>query len=85
MSEPIYLVTIFAFLGTVVVLGALRYLSNLARSRAQVAETDAYRILAERAVAANQQQADAITALQADLAAVRSSLSGIEKILKEVG
>ena len=85
MSEPIYLVTIFAFLGTVVILGALRYLSNLARSRAQVAQTDAYRILAERAVAANQQQADAITALQADLAAVRSSLSGIEKILKEVG
>lgn len=85
MSEPIYLVTIFAFLGTVVVLGALKYLSNLAQARARVAETDAYRILAERAVAANQQQSDAIAALQADLAAVRASLSGIEKILKDVG
>lgn len=85
MSEPIYLVTIFAFLGTVVVLGALKYLSNLAQARAKVAETDAYRILAERAVAANQMQSDAIAALQADLAAVRASLSGIEKILKDVG
>lgn len=85
MSEPIYLATIFAFLGTVVLLGVLRYLSNLAQARARVAETDAYRILAERAVAANQQQTDAIAALQADLVAVRASLSGIEKILKDVG
>lgn len=85
MSEPIYLATIFAFLGAVVLLGAFRYLSNLAQARAQVAETEAYRILAERAVVANQQQSDAIAALQADLHAIRSSLSGIEKILKEVG
>jgi hypothetical protein len=85
MSEPIYLVTIFAFLGTVVILGALRYMSNLARARAQMAETEAYRVLAERAVAANQHQTDAIAALRADLTAVRNSLSGIEKILKDVG
>jgi 5-bromo-4-chloroindolyl phosphate hydrolysis protein len=68
------------FVGTILLVFAMKYFSALWQARARIAQDHAYRDLAEKAVAA---QSD-LSAIRSELSQVRSSLATIEKTLKQV-
>jgi hypothetical protein len=63
----------------------MKYWSQAAQSRAVKSGEEAYRALAETAVATQQDNAIALSAIQANLAKLSGSLSTVENILKQVG
>jgi hypothetical protein len=63
----------------------MKYWSQAIQSRAAKSGEDAYRALAEKAVSAQQDNATALSAIQADVAKLSGSLSTVETILKQVG
>lgn len=77
MSEPIYLLTIFMPLATVFLIFGMRFIVAVKKAKLQAEGEEAYRLIAQRAVAAQEQTAVALADLQARLAS-------IEKVLKEV-
>ncbi|OYU69607.1 MAG: hypothetical protein CFE28_06095 [Alphaproteobacteria bacterium PA2] len=77
MSTPVYFLTLSLFMGTVVIIFAMRYFSSLAQARARIAQELSYREMAEQSSAA---QAEAATTL-GDL---KARIARIEAILKEV-
>jgi hypothetical protein len=84
MSESVYLLTICLPLGTVLLVFAMRYFSATQQARVRVAADDALRRIAEKAVAAQAENATALSSIDAALADVRARLAAIEKVLKEV-
>ena len=84
MSEHLYLLTICLPLGTIVVVFAMRYFSAVQQARARLANDEAYRQIAGRAVAAETANAAALSAIQTTLADVGTRLAEIEKVLKTV-
>lgn len=84
MSERVYLLTLCLPLATVLLVFAMRYVSAVQQAKARLANDEAYRQLAERAAAAQAEAATAFAAIQAALADVRSRLTAVEKILKDV-
>jgi len=84
MSEYLYLLTICLPLGTILLVFGMRYLAAVQQAKARLANDDAYRQVAQKAVAAQSENATALSSIQAALADVRTRLSAIEKILKEV-
>ena len=85
MSAPVYFATIGLFLGTVLAIFAMRYLSAALTARARIAAESGYQTLAERSVAAQAQNEAALATIKAELATVTASLAAVEKILKQVG
>jgi hypothetical protein len=77
MSEPIYLLTIFMPLATILLIFGMRFLASIKKARLQADGEEAYRLIAERAVSAQEQTAAALADLQTRIIA-------IEKVLKEV-
>ncbi|TFW16619.1 hypothetical protein [Duganella callida] len=77
MSEHIYLLTLGLPLGTVLLIFVLRYLAVIKRARLQEDNQESYRLLAERATAAQAETAAA-------LADLKTRIIAIEKVLKEV-
>jgi len=84
MTELLYLLTICLPLATVLLVFGMRYFSAIQQARARLANDDAYRQLAEKAATAQAETATALSAIQAALADVRTRLTAVEKILKEV-
>ncbi len=84
MSAPIYLITICLPLLTVLIIFAMRYASAVLQARARLANDDAYRQLAQKAAAAEDHNAAALTAIQASLEDVRQRFGAIETLLKTV-
>lgn len=84
MSEHLYLLTICLPLGTILLVFGMRYYSAVQQAKARLANGEAYRQIAEKAVAAESENATALSSIQAALADVRTRLTAIEKILKEV-
>jgi len=84
METSIYLVTIGLFLGTALLIFGMKYFSAAFQARARIAGDTAYRVLAEKAVAAEADNRAALTAMQAELTKVAASLAAVEKILKQV-
>jgi len=84
METSIYLVTIGLFLGTALLIFGMKYFSAAFQARARIAGDTAYRVLAEKAVAAEADNHAALTAMQAELTKVAASLAAVEKILKQV-
>jgi hypothetical protein len=80
-----YLLTLILPLVTVLIIFAMKYWSQAVQSRAAEAGEEAYRALAERTLAAQQDNATALAGIQADVAKLFGSLSAVENILKEVG
>ncbi len=70
MSEPIYLSTIVLILGTILAVFGMRYLAAVRQAKAQLDHDQAY--------------SDLAAATQEALAAIRTRLDAIEKILKDV-
>jgi 5-bromo-4-chloroindolyl phosphate hydrolysis protein len=85
MADDTYLYSVFWFVVLIVSVFAMQMISTVVKARAKMAEEGDYRRLAERAVMALEQQTDCIEALRSDLAAARTSLANVEKILKQVG
>jgi hypothetical protein len=77
MSEPIYLLTIFMPLATILLVFGMRALTAIKKAKLQADNEEAYRLLAERAVAAQQETAAA-------LADLKIRIIAIEKVLKDV-
>ena len=84
MTEHLYLLTICLPLATVLLVFGMRYFSAIQQARARLANDDAYRQIAEKAATAQAETATALSAIQAALADVRTRLTAVEKILKEV-
>ncbi|HLZ65854.1 MAG TPA: hypothetical protein VKQ29_06460 [Aliidongia sp.] len=84
MSEHLYLLTICLPLVTILLVFGMRYFSAIQQAKARLAGEDAYRRIAEQAVAAQAENATALAAIQAVLADVSTRLIAVEKILKEV-
>lgn len=68
MSEHVYFLTLGLFLGTIVVVFAMRYISAVKQARARLDSAEAYRALAEKAAAAQAEAAASLAAIQAALA-----------------
>lgn len=80
-----YLLTLILPLVTILIVFGMRYWSAAVQSRAAKSGEEAYRALAEKAVAAQQDNATALSAIRADVAKLSGSLSTVEDILKQVG
>ena len=84
MSTSVYFLTIGLFVGTALLIFGMKYFSAAFQARARIAADTGYRILAEKAVAAQADNRAALAAMQAELAKVAASLAAVEKILKQV-
>jgi Tfp pilus assembly protein PilO len=84
MSEHLYLLTICLVLGTILLVFGMRYFAALQQAKARLANGEAYRQIAEKAVAVQSENAASLSSIQEALADVRSRMAAVEKILKQV-
>ncbi|HEY2033316.1 MAG TPA: hypothetical protein VGH02_06475 [Rhizomicrobium sp.] len=84
MSPTIYFISMGAMLGTVILVFGIRFLQASAVAGADAAHTDAYRKLASDAVTAQAGNAATLSAIQSELAELKTRMASVEKILKEV-
>jgi Tfp pilus assembly protein PilO len=84
MSEPLYLLSIGLMFGTVLAIFGMKYFSSARQAQARLAIENSSRELAQKAVAAQSENAASLSAIRTELAEVKSRLIAVEKILKEV-
>lgn len=84
MSPTVYFISMGAMLGTIIIVFAIRFLQASAVASADAAHTDAYRKLASDAVTAQSANAATLSAIQSELAEIKTRMSSVEKILKAV-
>jgi hypothetical protein len=84
MHEHVYLLTIGLPLLTILLVFGMRYYAAVQQAKARLANDDAYRAVAEKAVSAQADTANALAAMNVTLADLKSRLAAVEKILKEV-
>ncbi len=84
MSEFAYLASISLVLGTILLVFGMKYFSAASQARSRAASEDAYRELAQKAVAAQSANATSLSAIQSGLADINTRLAAVEKILKAV-
>lgn len=84
MSEHLYLLTIGLPLVTILVIFGMKYFSNLSQARVRILEENAYRSLAQKAVAVQAEAAASLVLLQSELSQINTRLAAVEKILKAV-
>jgi hypothetical protein len=84
MHEHIYLLTIGLPLATILLVFAMRYYAAVQQAKARLANDDAYRDIAAKAVAAQAETAQALASMNATLAELKGRIAAVEKILKEV-
>jgi hypothetical protein len=84
MSPTIYLLSLGGIFGTIIIVFGLRFLQASAVAGADAAHTDAYRKLASDAVTAQAGNAATLSAIQSELAEIKTRMTGVEKILKAV-
>jgi Tfp pilus assembly protein PilX len=70
---------------TILLIFAMKYFVASRVAKQNNLDHDAYRQLAERAVAAQEQQTAVLATLQAKAAATEARLGEVEKLLKDVG
>jgi len=85
MTTTLYLLTLGLPLATILIVFGMRYFAKIQEARARLANDDAYRQIAERAVATQAETATTLSALQATFTDIQARLAGVEKILKDVG
>lgn len=78
MAPELYVFSICLPFVTILLVFGMRYYASIQRAKARLAHDDAYRQIAEKAVADQGAAAAALTSIETRLAA-------IEKILKDVG
>lgn len=85
MATSVYLLTICLPLATVLLIFGMKYVSAFAAAKAERLENNAYRKLAEDAVALQRELQANQTQIGAELGKVAASLGSIEKLLRQVG
>ena len=84
MSTPVYLASICIMFGTILGVFGLKYWSAARQARTQSEIQDAFRKLAADAVTAQSGNAATLSAIQSELAEIKTRMTSVEKILKEV-
>lgn len=84
MDEHVYLLTIGLPLLAIVVVAAMRHFSAIQQAKLRFAHEEAYRVIAEKAVTAHTEAAASLASMDATLSELKSRVTAIEKILKEV-
>ena len=84
MSESLYLLSISLVLVTILLVFGMRAFSAVQQAKVRNASDAAYRQIAEKAVSAASENTTALSSIQATLGDVRTRLTAIEKVLKEV-
>ncbi|MBP2301102.1 hypothetical protein [Azospirillum picis] len=77
------LLTIVAFVVVLLIFG-MKYFSAARTARLGLADDEAYRDLAERAVKAQEESAASLSNLARHISTIESRLERVEKVLKEV-
>jgi hypothetical protein len=84
MSEHVFFITISLPLATILAVFGMRYFAAVKEARLRFASDEAYRQLAEKSAAAQAETAQALASISATLSEVRTRVTVIEKVLKEV-
>jgi predicted negative regulator of RcsB-dependent stress response len=84
MSQSLFLLSICLVLGTILLVFGMRAFSAIQQAKVRNASDAAYRQIAEKAVASASENTTALASIQTALADVRTRLTAIEKVLKEV-
>ncbi|NRR31381.1 hypothetical protein HSX11_14465 [Oxalobacteraceae bacterium] len=84
MSEHVYLISISLPLMTLLLIFGMRYYAMIQQAKARLANDDAYRQLAAKAVAAQGDTALALAAITTSLEHLKARVAAVEKVLKEV-
>ena len=84
MTVTLYLLTLCLPLATVLIIFGMRYFSLVEQARARLANDDAYRRIAETAAAAQTATAASLSSIEGSLNDVRTRLTSVETILKDV-
>jgi Na+-transporting methylmalonyl-CoA/oxaloacetate decarboxylase gamma subunit len=84
MSESLYLLSISLVLVTILLVFGMRAFSAVQQAKVRIESDEAYRQIAEKAVASASENTTSLSSIQAALADVRTRLTAIEKVLKEV-
>jgi hypothetical protein len=84
MSEFVFFITVALLLGTILIIFAMKYFAAARQSQSRIANEDAYRDLAQKAVAAQSQNAAALSAMNDELSLFNTRLASVEHILKAV-
>ena len=82
--QAFYLITLILPLVTILIVFGMKYWSAAVQSREAKVGEEAYRALAEKAVAAQEDNATALSVIQAEVAKLSGSLTTVENILKQV-
>jgi hypothetical protein len=80
----LYLLTLVLPLATILIVFGVRSYAAVQQAKARLAGDDAYRQLAESALAAQSQIASSLAAMEANLSDVRIRMAAVETILKAV-
>jgi hypothetical protein len=84
MPEHVYLISIGLLFGTVLLIFGMKYFSALRQARVRAMNEDVYRVLAEKAVTAQSENAASLSSIQTELTQINTRLAAVEKILKAV-
>jgi len=80
-----FLVPTILALATILLVFGMKYMSGARQARLRIVGDDTYRLLAEKATAAQFAVTESLAAAKAELADVRARLVSIERMLREVG
>jgi hypothetical protein len=83
-TPTVYFITLGVIFGTIIIVFGIRFLQASAAASADAAHTDAYRKLASDAVTAQAGNATTLSAIQSELAELKTRMASVEKILKAV-
>ncbi|KPC54230.1 hypothetical protein [Amantichitinum ursilacus] len=84
MSENMIFAAFFFPAAACVIIFLMRYVSAIIQTRLRTRHDEAYRELAQNAVAQQAESSGQIASLQATLSRIEARLGSVEKILKEV-
>ena len=84
MSEHVYFLSLGLVFGTILLIFGIRAYSAIQQAKARDASEASYRQIAEKAVAAASENTTVLASIQVALTEVRTRLTAIEKILKDV-
>jgi Tfp pilus assembly protein PilO len=84
MQEHVFLLTIGFPLVTLIVIFAMKYFSATQQAKARLANDEAYRQMAAQMATTQAETSAGLASMNATLAEVRTRLTALEKLLKEV-
>lgn len=84
MAEHVFFISISLVLGTILLVFGMKYLSAAYQARSRVKGEDAWRELAEKAVAAQSRNVASLSSIESELSTIVTRLTAVEKVLKEV-